>query len=214
MPTLHADKTRGGKFPRFDVEALLHAKWDGTLMMVVMKTQWDRSRQQHAPTHVMQRHSWQPCVKTTTLLVWMFGGFFQPSFPHLVVVRRQLIEQLLDAELFTRAVDIGDLVLRQTGEIQLDLRTVKMYVVVRDGWTAERCVIVACGETLERWQQRRGLKGLSSRRKRKNLSKIYICKYAAVINPDVWMCFGLKAERPSEPKLQSIKLKKYIIVMI
>lgn len=47
--------------------------------------------------------------------------FFQMIFPHLIVVWWQLIEQLLDSELFTGAVHIGDLILRQTGEIQLDL---------------------------------------------------------------------------------------------
>lgn len=53
-------------------------------------------------------------------------------FPHLIVVWWQLIEQLLDSELFTGAVHIGDLILRQTGEIQLDLQTVKTYVVARE----------------------------------------------------------------------------------
>lgn len=36
MPTLHADKTGEQKFPQFDVKALLHGKWDGTLMMVMV----------------------------------------------------------------------------------------------------------------------------------------------------------------------------------
>lgn len=52
-------------------------------------------------------------------------------FSHLIVVWWQLIEQLLDSELLTGAVHVGDLILWQTGEIRLDLWTVKTYVVAR-----------------------------------------------------------------------------------
>lgn len=51
----------------------------------------------------------------------------------------QLIEQLLDSELFTGAVHIGDLIFWKTREIQLDLRTVEMYVVVRDSSMVYYC---------------------------------------------------------------------------
>lgn len=40
---------------------------------------------------------------------------------HLIIVGGELIEELLDSELLPRTVHIGDLLLRQTGEIQLDL---------------------------------------------------------------------------------------------
>lgn len=118
----------------------------------------------------------------------------QRTLPHLIVVWRQLIEQLLDSKLFTGAVHVGDLLLRQTGEIQLDLRTVKMYMMARGETLDCRTLCYCwlwCGQTLERRQWRR------QQQENENLSKIYICKYAAVINPTVWMCFGLKAERPS-----------------
>lgn len=40
---------------------------------------------------------------------------------HLIIVWWQLIQELLDSELLSWTVDVGDLILRQTREIQLDL---------------------------------------------------------------------------------------------
>lgn len=62
---------------------------------------------------------------------FLFYLFSKMIFSHLIVVRRQLIEQLLDSELLPGAVHVRDLILRQTGEIQLDLQTVETYVVAR-----------------------------------------------------------------------------------
>lgn len=41
--------------------------------------------------------------------------------PHLIIVGGKLVEELLDSELLSRTVHVGDLLLRQAGEIQLDL---------------------------------------------------------------------------------------------
>lgn len=43
------------------------------------------------------------------------------SISYLIVMWRQLIQELFDSELLSGTVNIRDLVLRQTGEIQLDL---------------------------------------------------------------------------------------------
>lgn len=40
---------------------------------------------------------------------------------HLIIVGWKLIEELLDSELLSRTVDIGDLFFGQAGEIQLHL---------------------------------------------------------------------------------------------
>lgn len=40
---------------------------------------------------------------------------------YLIVMRRQLIQELFDSELLSGTVNIRDLVLWQTGEVQLDL---------------------------------------------------------------------------------------------
>lgn len=45
------------------------------------------------------------------------------NISHLIIMWWQLVEELLDSELLSRTVHIGDLVLRQTGEIQLHLKT-------------------------------------------------------------------------------------------
>lgn len=39
------------------------------------------------------------------------------KYSHLIIMRWQLIEELLDSEFLSRTVDIGDLILRQAGEI-------------------------------------------------------------------------------------------------
>lgn len=39
------------------------------------------------------------------------------KYSHLIIMWWQLVEELLDSELLSRTVDIGDLILRQTGEI-------------------------------------------------------------------------------------------------
>lgn len=44
------------------------------------------------------------------------------NYSHLIIVWWELIEELLDSELFSGTVHIWDLILGQTGEIQLDLQ--------------------------------------------------------------------------------------------
>ena len=47
------------------------------------------------------------------------------SLPVLVVVRRELVQQLLDPVLLPQGVDVGDAVLRKAGEVQVDLEKVQ-----------------------------------------------------------------------------------------
>lgn len=49
------------------------------------------------------------------------GNNVHTECSHLVVVGWKLIEELLDSELLSGAVHVGDLLLGQAGEIQLDL---------------------------------------------------------------------------------------------
>ena len=42
--------------------------------------------------------------------------------PDFIVVRRKLVEELLDAILLPDRVDVGHLVVRQGGEVEVDLR--------------------------------------------------------------------------------------------
>lgn len=44
------------------------------------------------------------------------------AYSHLIIVRWKLIEELLDSKLLSGTVHIGNLILRQTGEVQLDLK--------------------------------------------------------------------------------------------
>ncbi len=42
-------------------------------------------------------------------------------YSYLIIMRGKLVEELLDSKLLSWTVHIRDLILRQTGEIQLDL---------------------------------------------------------------------------------------------
>lgn len=44
------------------------------------------------------------------------------NYCHLIIMWWELIEELLDSELFSGTVHIWNLILGQTGEIQLDLQ--------------------------------------------------------------------------------------------
>ena len=48
----------------------------------------------------------------------------QTKYSHLIIVWWKLVEELLDSKLLSGTVHIGDLILRQTGEIQLDLEKI------------------------------------------------------------------------------------------
>lgn len=43
------------------------------------------------------------------------------KYSHLIIMWWKLVEELLDSKLLSRTVNIGGLILWQTGEIQLDL---------------------------------------------------------------------------------------------
>ena len=43
--------------------------------------------------------------------------------PDFIVMGRQLVQQLLDAVLLAYGVDVGHLVIRQRGEVEVDLHT-------------------------------------------------------------------------------------------
>lgn len=48
---------------------------------------------------------------------------FKYSFSYLIVMGRQLIQELFDAVFLSWAVNVGNLILRQAGEVQLDLQS-------------------------------------------------------------------------------------------
>ena len=45
----------------------------------------------------------------------------QVSLPHFIVMRRELVEELLDPIFFPHRVNVGDLVIRQGGEVEVNL---------------------------------------------------------------------------------------------
>lgn len=63
------------------------------------------------------------------------------SISYLIVMWRQLIQELFDSELLSGTVNIRDLVLRQTGEIQLDLEHTEQKTDGRHTHTHTLCIL-------------------------------------------------------------------------
>ena len=70
-----------------------------------------------------ERTRWDECYETEydTVSMCINAHNMHRKYSHLIIMWWELVEELLDSKLLSRTVHIGDLILGQTGEIQLDL---------------------------------------------------------------------------------------------